>query len=238
MISQSPYTLIDFIELFIKNFFFWWSPHYSAFETPNNNPPKKYMQFQQNSHSLITWNKSRRHMNPVLATNTSRQYESKARFLEHYKWDLSLLAPALNCKIIKFSLKSAYDYNSNTHKHTRTPQFQDIFPIFKQLAEDLTRIFPSRGHSRKSLTHLASLFPWETLEPKRWNPEPTLSLLSLNKPRKTAGPNYYVLLYTTTAHPPTIKVLQTTKITKEVLWSANHCYTFNMDIMKYFLLGL
>ena len=37
----------DFMELFIKNSFFWESPHFPAFETPKNNPPKNYKQFQR-----------------------------------------------------------------------------------------------------------------------------------------------------------------------------------------------
>ena len=45
------YLFIHYIdyEIFYK-IFFRWSPHFSAFE-PNNNPPKKYMQFQR-SHPI------------------------------------------------------------------------------------------------------------------------------------------------------------------------------------------
>ena len=45
------------IELFIKNCFLWWSPHFFAFELLNYNPPKRYMQFQWQFHtvSLFLW---------------------------------------------------------------------------------------------------------------------------------------------------------------------------------------
>ena len=56
-------------ELFIKCFFFLWSPHFFAFEPPNNNPPKTYIQFHRPpilSPTPTPSNKSRRNMSPIL----------------------------------------------------------------------------------------------------------------------------------------------------------------------------
>ena len=37
----NPKGIRDSADLFIKNFFLWWSPHFFVFVSPNKNPPKK-----------------------------------------------------------------------------------------------------------------------------------------------------------------------------------------------------
>ena len=45
-VSIGPSQMESPTKLFIKKFFFRWSPHFSAFEPPNKNPPNRYMSFQ------------------------------------------------------------------------------------------------------------------------------------------------------------------------------------------------
>ena len=51
------------MELFIKNFFFLWSLHFSAFEPPNSKCPKKYIQFL--------------HWPPTLSPHSLKQVQEK-----------------------------------------------------------------------------------------------------------------------------------------------------------------
>ena len=54
-------------ELFVKKFCFRWSPHFSAFDFPNKNPPEEVHAIPMAHHPPpIPRNKSRRHMNPVV----------------------------------------------------------------------------------------------------------------------------------------------------------------------------
>ena len=45
-VSIGPSQMESPTELFIKKFFFRWSPHFSVLEPPNKNPPNRYMSFQ------------------------------------------------------------------------------------------------------------------------------------------------------------------------------------------------
>ena len=103
------------MELFIKNFFFWWSLHLSAFEPPSNNPPKKYIQFQRfptlspipETSPGETWTQS--FITNFLSFNP-RKYESNhhkqgllfnTSKIFHYLLQLQVI------KVIKFHLRSA-----------------------------------------------------------------------------------------------------------------------------------
>ena len=51
----------------MKNVFFWWSPHFPAFEPPDYNPLKKIHAIPMASHPPPTpQNKSKSHMNAVV----------------------------------------------------------------------------------------------------------------------------------------------------------------------------
>ena len=111
-------------ELFIKNFFFWWSPHFSAFESPNNNPPKKYIRFQlppifppppphptptptETSPGKISFNprqyESNHQKQDLINTNTTSK-------ISHYFLQFRII------KVIKFQLRSAcyYEFHALT----------------------------------------------------------------------------------------------------------------------------
>ena len=101
-------------KLFIKKFFFWWSPHFSAFEPPNRNPPKQVHVISTVHHPpSVSQNNSRRYIH-LLITNflgfNPPQYESN-----HHKQDLLITTSKishclLQLQIIKsliFHLRSA-----------------------------------------------------------------------------------------------------------------------------------
>ena len=132
-------------ESFVKNCSFWWSPHFSLFEPPNNNHLKKYIQFHR---PLIipppqpletspgeTWTQS--FVTNFLSFN-SRQYESN-----HHKQDLLLTTSKIShyllqlyiLKVIKFRsaiTSSTHPLSTHTHSlatHTLISHSQSIFSI-------------------------------------------------------------------------------------------------------------
>ena len=63
-----PLMQLGFNRFICKNILLRWSPFFFVFVPPNKNPPKRLMQFQRPPNpSSIPWNKSRRHMNPVIS---------------------------------------------------------------------------------------------------------------------------------------------------------------------------
>ena len=142
----------------MKNVFFWWSPHFPAFEPPDYNPVKKihrYMQFQWPRTLLpspetcprVTWTQSS--ITNFLSLNPP-QYESN-----HHKQDLLITTSKIShcfhqlqiTKPQNFDLRSACNYEFNIAPHsiiflTARRRSDESLPIPGVTQENLESIPP------------------------------------------------------------------------------------------------